>query len=486
MCYKYPGLRCADSSIKVSMNHARTELADTKNMIASIEDVDLSTLSPAERKNLRGQWVRAKHRKENTEARIRKLQAEYTLTTDGLDELREKLNDQSLTARQREDLRDRLEDAEELAEKRLKASQAQEAKKKNLEQVLRANGVPEDVIATIKKQESANRGNPPIRSHDDLKEQFEKAEQAKKDLKAVEAQYQEKVATVYRTATKQGWEQAKTNELVRRLDRAHTKHVERVQARFEQTRSARDAHVEGQKALEKEIAELHPNEFQQIDELTDRLRMAKKARIDGLQDREAKIVLKRQITQAMEDVGKNPALALNALKAGYKQSELGIDPAIKTYRLSVHFNDADEATRRARFEASSEYKNQGEEGYRAFTKRILVDEDPRTLHTAETVDEANANVDKFDQGKPRRHKRSAEGLATISRKVGVEERHARKIADEAKTLHMSTSSYIRARYLGINPYAIQNDRSKEVWREKTEAMKRLWNEDGTQNLRQVA
>lgn len=469
MCLrKDMGPRCSNQSHQRLNSHqqelatAEQELKEHAEAYESGEYADA-----AEIKKRRNQLA-------NTVARLKGqsalLQANYDFTKDGITRLGQELQDPNLTDAEMDKLEQRVKNAKDIRnewEHRRATAKAQSAA---LTSVLFNAGVDDADIAEIQHLASMDKKNPHPRSVADYKKSLDLARANREQLKTTQ---EAEVAALYKKAGKDGLSQEETAQAVKALDAEHAKAMKVATDKNKKARESYDSTVEGQAALRELLDSTPHSDYMKRSTLRFRIQVAEKTRRDGLSDRQARVLLKRKITEVMNAQGKSPKLALAALKV--KGSDLGkpvgIEPDARIVRVQAHMTESHQTEVYNRFLKSPEYKASGDKGLSDYHRRLATG-DPMAK-APKSVDDANAKAEMFDKGLPHRHKTSKSGHRNVPQPIYLTAKEKRAIATKAESHHMSISSYVDAMVTGRSVFAIQNDRSEKNNRKKTNAMRKL-------------
>lgn len=401
------------------------------------------------------------------------LQANYDATKDGVQNLGEQLQNPELTEGERDKLQQRVKNAIDVRNEWQSQRARSKAQSAKLTSVLFNAGVDDATIAEIQHLASADKKTPHPRSVADYRKSLDLARSNREQLEATQ---EAEVSALYKQAKQQGWSQDETTNAVDELDRTHVKAMAVSTEKNKRARAAYDSTVEGQMALQTLLEQTPREEYKKKADLRFRISTAEKTRRDGLSDRQARVILKRRITEVMKEHGKNPRVALDALKvkaSDISNSKLATEPDQVIKRFQAHITILEQFQIASAFEKSPEFQAGGEKAFNAYARKRLL-ADPMAKRP-KSLDDANAEAEMFDKGIPHRHKSSRAGHREAVQPVYLTVKEKRIISERAKTFHMSRSSYIRAMLTGVNPFAIQNDRSENVNTRKTKAMRKLLN-----------
>lgn len=469
MCRKKPGIRCSGSTGKC-LDDINASLAHTTARAVEIEAEMQEATTEEEATALMAELDRVETEGQLLEARKKGAQDAYDMTRRGREELQAAMTDESLTPLEHKRLKARYDKAVAGWEGQRKRRDLNDVASENTTLVLRQFGVDEETIADITADINNEQGIPHPRSIADYKAQLVTA-QAKYDAINTKAKLAAKDAKD--KALDSGLSDEQVEQAVQKAKAKHAEAWKKAKRRVDEVKFAIDSTEEGQKALREQIAACTPEDFEKRASLKFRLGAVAKSRADGLSARRNRQLYKDKIKAAMKSVGRDPGVALKALAS---PDRLHNEPKLHPHELRTnvrsHFAPADQEKMLNDFRRSREYKANGEQAFNTYALRKIM-ADPRAGLTAGAVSEANAKAEIGFDNRPHRHFTTSAGARQARTDVHLTQGEVEIIKDRASSLQMSVSSYVNALMLGKSPFAIQNDRSKENWKKKRNAVNQM-------------
>lgn len=478
MCKKKPGLRCS-SSAKCSLDaHEKALNAATNDLVAMEERADageLKEMSARDYASFNAKMTRLRETKARLEKETTTLESEYHMTPAGQAELLAASQDPNLSDEDRAIAAAKHKLAVAGAKKHKKDYDLQLVKQENLKHVLSEAGVDADTIADIVAFAGSNKGNPhprPVGEYEEaLKNARERYAELKAKAKAAEAEVTDKAA-------EQGWD-AETE--AKALAKVRARFAKPLHVALQSNLKAKfnyDSTDEGQKILEEKIAKTNPlTKYDDLARLRARLNAVKKSHKVGLSDRRNKEVVKEKIEAAMKSVGKDPKPALTALTT---KVLLNTGPTKEAWeqrtQIRTYVNPKADARIQREFEKSPEFKAGGQDAYNDYVVRRILS--PLPKQTAKSIDKANSQAEVGFDARKHRHLTSSEGNKSVWKNIKLTAHQSEKVEATARSLHMTKASFVNAVLdPNVNPFAIQNDRSKDSWEKKTAAVKARFTEE---------
>lgn len=479
MCKKKPGLRCSNYAKCALDAHKKTLDTATNDLVAMEERADageLNDMSARDYASFNAKMTRLRETKARLEKETITLESEYHMTPAGQDELLAASQDPNLSDEDRAIAAAKHKLAVAGAKKHKKDYDLQLVKQENLKHVLSEAGVDADTIADIVAFAGSNKGNPHPRPVGEYEEALKNARKRYAELKAKAKAAENDVAD---EAAEQGWD-AETE--AKALAKVRAKFAKPLHIAKESNLKARfnyDSTDDGQKILEEKIAKTNPlTKYEELARLRARLNAVKKSHAVGLSDRRNKEVVKEKIETAMRAVGKDPKPALTALTTRVLLNNSGPTKEAWEQRTQIrtYVNPKADARIQREFEKSPEFKASGQDAYNDYVVRRILS--PLPKQTAKSIDKANSQAEVGFDARKHRHLTSSEGNKSVWKNIKLTAHQSEKVEATARSLHMTKASFVNAVLdPNINPFAIQNDRSKDSWEKKTAAVKARFAEE---------